>query len=237
MCARRKPRSSSRRSSRRPAVAEPLRIALVAVLLLWNAGAAQAEARANAFDYYMLALSWSPTWCASPAGRGDAHQCGPSRGYDFVVHGLWPQYRNGWPQYCDSDARLTEAVVDAMLDIMPSRTLVRHQWNKHGTCSGLAPEAYFALTRRLREEIRVPARYVDPGRTIEVSVQQFVSDFLATNRDLSRDMISVQCGNRRDRARLRELRVCFSRDGALRACGPNERRQCRAEQRVLPPVR
>jgi ribonuclease T2 len=214
-----------------------LRIALVALLLLWSVGAAPAEARAGAFDYYMLALSWSPTYCASPAARGDARQCGSGRGYDFVVHGLWPQYRNGWPQYCDSDARLSEQVVDAMLDIMPSRKLVRHQWNKHGTCTGLAPRDYFALTRRLHEEIRVPARYIDPGRTIEVSVQQFVADFLATNRELSRDMISVQCGNRRDRAALRELRICFSRDGALRACGANERRQCRADRLVLPPVR
>jgi ribonuclease T2 len=218
-----------------------LRVALLAVVLLWSAVGAQAEARTGAFDYYMLALSWSPTWCASPAGRGDARQCGAGRGsgrgYDFVVHGLWPQYRNGWPQYCDSDARLAEQVVDAMLDLMPSRSLVRHQWNKHGTCTGLAPEDYFALTRRLHDEIRVPARYIDPGRTIEVSVQQFVGDFLATNRDMSRDMISVQCGNRRGRASLRELRICFTRDGALRNCGANERRQCRADQLVLPPVR
>ncbi len=214
-----------------------MRLVLVALLLLWGAGAAPDETRAGTFDYYMLALSWSPTWCASPAGRDDARQCGAGRRYDFVVHGLWPQYRNGWPQYCDSDARLADALVEAMLDIMPSRKLVRHQWNKHGTCTGLVPEEYFALTRRLRDEIRIPARYVDPGRTIEVSVQQFVDDFLATNRDLSRDMMSVQCGNRRDRASLRELRICFTRDGALRDCGANERRQCRADELVLPPVR
>ena len=214
-----------------------MRLALAALLLLWSAAAAQAEARANGFDYYVLALSWSPTYCASTAGRGDARQCGASRRYDFVVHGLWPQYRNGWPQYCDSGAHVSDALVVAMLDIMPSRKLVRHQWTKHGTCSGLAPEDYFALTRRLNDAVRVPARYIDPGRPIEVSVQQFVADFLASNRNLSRDMISVQCGNRRDRASLRELRVCFSRDGALRACGANEQRQCRADRLVLPPVR
>lgn len=214
-----------------------MRIALAALLLLWSAGAAQAEPRAGEFDYYLLALSWSPTYCASPAGRDDARQCGAGPAYDFVVHGLWPQYRNGWPQYCDSDARLGEQVVDAMLDIMPSRSLVRHQWNKHGTCSGLSPEDYFTLTRRLQEEIRIPARYVDPDRPIDVSVEQFVSDFLATNRNLSRDMISVQCGNRRGRASLRELRVCFSRGGAFQSCGTNERRQCRADRLLLPPVR
>jgi ribonuclease T2 len=120
---------------------------------------------------------------------------------------------------------------------MPSRQLVRHQWTKHGTCTGLGPHDYFALTRRLHDEIRVPARYIEPGRSIEVSVSQFVADFLATNRKLERNMISVHCGNRRDRARLVELHICFSRAGAPRACGRNERRQCRAERLVLPPVR
>lgn len=195
------------------------------------------QRNAAAFDYYVLALSWSPSYCASNGGRGDARQCGQGRRYDFVVHGLWPQYRDGWPQYCDSEARLPETVVDEMLDIMPSRNLIRHQWNKHGTCTGLTPDDYFALTRELYDEITVPARYIAPGRRIEVSVPQFVADFVATNRSVSRDMLSVQCGNRRDRGRLRELRVCFSRDGTLRSCGANERRQCRAESLVLPPVR
>jgi ribonuclease T2 len=154
-----------------------------------------------------------------------------------VVHGLWPQYRAGWPEYCDAEARLPEPLIAGMLDIMPSRQLVRHQWTKHGTCTGLDPHDYFALTRRLHDEIRIPARYIEPGRSIEVSVGQFIADFLVTNRGLERNMISVHCGNRRDRARLVELRICFSRDGAPRACASFERRQCRAERLVLPPVR
>jgi ribonuclease T2 len=215
-----------------------LRVGLFALVLLWSTGAGATQQRpAGDFDYYVLALSWSPSYCASRSGRSDARQCGPGRRYDFIVHGLWPQYRDGWPQYCDSEAHLPEPLVTAMLDIMPSRRLIRHQWTKHGTCTSLTPHAYFALTRRLHDAIRIPARYVDPARRVEVGVQQIVADFVATNRDLSRDMVSVQCGNRRDRARLRELRVCFSRDGKLRHCGANERRQCRADRLVLPPAR
>jgi ribonuclease T2 len=215
-----------------------LRSALFLLLLLWSHGAGAAEHRAvGAFDHYVLALSWSPTYCASERGGRAPLQCGSGRRYDFVVHGLWPQYRDGWPQYCDAEARLPKPLIAGMLDIMPSRQLVRHQWIKHGTCTGLGPHDYFTLTRRLHDEIRIPARYIDPGRSIEVSVGQFIADFLATNRKLERNMISVYCGNRRDRARLVELRICFSRDGVPRACGGNERRQCRAERLVLPPVR
>ena len=212
---------------------------LLALLLLWGTGAGAAEHRpTSAFDHYVLALSWSPTYCASPRGRREALQCGSGRRYDFVVHGLWPQHRNGWPQYCAaSEIGLPDPLIAGMLGIMPSTRLVRHQWSKHGTCSGLAPRDYFALTRRLYDGLRIPARYVDPGRSIEVSVDQFVADFMATNPNLARSMISVQCGNRRDRARLAGLRICFSRDGAPRSCGENERRQCRARRLVLPPVR
>jgi len=215
-----------------------LRFALLVLLLLWSPGAGATEHRAaGAFDHYVLALSWSPTYCGSERGGSAPLQCGFGRRYDFVVHGLWPQYRDGWPQYCDAEARLPEPLIAGMLDIMPSRQLVRHQWTKHGTCTGLDPHDYFALTRRLHDEIRIPARYSDPGRSIEVSVGQFIADFLVTNRGLERNMISVHCGNRRDRARLVELRICFSHAGAPRACGHNERRQCRAERLVLPPVR
>jgi ribonuclease T2 len=212
-------------------------LALAALALLWAGAAAADEGDGQPFDYYVLALSWSPTYCAS-RGREDNLQCASGRGYEFVLHGLWPQYRSGWPQFCEATGfGLSEALISDMLDIMPSRSLVRHQWNKHGTCTGLKPGSYFALARKLHDEITIPARYIDPERSIEVSVEQFVADFTATNRDLEPEMISVKCGNRRGRARLAELRICFSRAGAPVPCGPNEQRQCRAERLVLPPAR
>jgi ribonuclease T2 len=216
------------------------RLALLVFLVLCKSGAGAASQHrvAGEFDYYVLALSWSPTFCASPRGDREPRQCGPGRRYSFVVHGLWPQYHRGWPQYCaETEIRLPQSLIDGMLDIMPSTRLVRHQWDKHGTCTGLEPKDYFALTRSLRDEVRIPDRYVDPTTSIEVSVHQIVADFLASNPELARDMVSVQCGGRRDRARLRELRICFSRDGEFRSCGANERRQCRAARLILPPVR
>ena len=217
--------------------------AALLALLAWASGAATASQHREPgdFAYYVLALSWSPTFCASRGNR-DPLQCNSRHRYDFVVHGLWPQYRKGWPQFCEAGVArlretLPEAIVDSMLDIMPSRDLVRHQWYKHGTCTGLTPGEYFALTRRLHDAIRIPARYVEPASSIEVSVGRIVADFVATNRGLTPAMISLDCGNRRDTARLAELRICFSRDGAPVACGDNERRRCRAARLVLPPAR
>ena len=190
------------------------------------------------FDYWALALSWSPTYCASTKGQNDRAQCRSGRAYAFVVHGLWPQYHHGWPQYCRTKNRwVPRRLIDRMLDIMPSPRLVGHQWRKHGSCSGLNQQGYFQLTRDLFGSITIPSRFVDPGNYILTKPNDLEAAFLAANPRLTGEMISVHCGNRRDRANLQELRICFGRDLKPVACGANGRRDCRAQELVLPPVR
>lgn len=199
---------------------------------------ATARDRPGNFDYYALTLSWSPTFCTSRAGRKSRQQCGQNRRFAFVVHGLWPQHNRGWPQYCRQKAPyLSKKLLRSLYDIMPSKRLIIHEWKKHGTCSGLDAQTYFSLARHLFEQIKIPARYLSPNRPILTTQQQLVEDFVKTNRELQRNMISIQCGNQTKRARLREIRICFSRKGHLKRCGRNENRQCRAQQLVLPPVR
>ncbi len=220
--------------TRRSAAASVLLICAVAAVAAF--GLMRADATDH--DYFVLSLSWSPSYCASDAGRNDRQQCGSGRAYAFVVHGLWPQYERGWPENCDTDERyVPDALIDRMLDIMPSKRLVIHQWRKHGTCSGLGQSGYFEATRNAFEAVRIPARYITPTRHIVTTPEEIEHDFLATNTWLERDMIAVHCGNRRDRANLREVRICFTDDFRPRACGRNERQQCRARQLVMPPVR
>jgi ribonuclease T2 len=193
---------------------------------------------AGRFDYYALSLSWSPTYCRSPAGHEDRQQCGVSRGYAFVVHGLWPQYSQGWPQNCaPAEKWVPDRIIASMLDIMPSKNLVIHEWRRHGGCSGLKMQRYFDLTRAFFGKLNIPARYLSPLEAVTTTPGQIVSDFLKSNRRLTADMLSVQCGNSRGAARLSELRVCFTKDGEFRSCGANEKRQCNAQTLVLPPVR
>lgn len=211
--------------------------AFCAATLLLTAGPAAASDQPGDFDYYVLSLSWSPTYCASPDGADDSQQCSPGRRYAFVVHGLWPQYDKGWPQDCGGDMWVPNDVISGMMDIMPSKRLIIHEWKKHGTCSGLAMDRYFDEVRRVFQSVRIPARYLSPTAPITTTPQQLITDFVKTNRDLTVDMLSVQCGNSRDDARLSELRICLDKDGNFGQCGSNEARQCRAKRLVLPPVR
>src|SRR5262245_38779684 len=201
-----------------------------------------AEHRAGVFDYYVLALSWSPTYCAElRQGRYEPQcQAGGERRYAFVLHGLWPQYQRGWPEYCRSPDRgyVPRALANRMLDIMPSDKLIFNEYRKHGTCSGLGVEGYFALARQLYDKITIPPRFV--GLTddrLMLSPGELVRDFLAANPGLTPQMLVIECGG--PGQRLREVRICFDKAGAFRACGSNEhaRRLCSADRMYVPTVR
>lgn len=203
----------------------------------------QTDARnqAGKFDYYALALSWSPTFCdASPRNQNDP-QCSRSgrRPYAFVLHGLWPQHERGWPENCATGGStyVPRPLIDRMLDIMPSPRLVIHEYRKHGTCSGLDAEAYFRLSRSFYEKIKPPARFDRPSQYFTVSPGEIVKGFVEANPGLKPDHIAVVCNGSGNR--LREVRICFTRDGAFRSCGDNEhpRKLCSANSVSVPPVR
>jgi ribonuclease T2 len=218
----------------------PWSIAVTIVLFLAGLGVAIAQSAGvgkgrAAFDYYLLALSWSPSYCAdAQAAARDQRQCQAARPFAFVVHGLWPQYERGYPSECASQIRdVAPALKNAMLDLMPSPGLIEHQWDKHGACTGLSPEAYFAQTRRLRTSITIPNTYQNLSRPLLVTGGEVERAFIAANPSLTPAMIAVVCRDNR----LREVRVCFSRDGRPRACGANVRDQCGAGKVQMPPVR
>jgi ribonuclease T2 len=198
--------------------------------------------RAGEFDYYVLALSWSPTYCADRRSDGYEPQCDARSGrpYAFVLHGLWPQHERGWPQNCRTADRgwVPGPVAQRMLDIMPSKKLIFNEYRKHGTCSGLGVDGYFDLARRLHDKVRIPPRFVRlTDDRLQVSPGELIDDFLIANPELKPDMIAVQCGGSGNR--LREVRICFDKSGDFRPCGHNEnqRRLCSADRMYVPPVR
>ena len=184
------------------------------------------------FAYFLLALSWSPEYCASPSGARDKLQC-VERQYGFVTHGLWPQYERGYPRNCGSNARLTDAILRRMLDIMPSPSLIRHEWNAHGACSGLTPEGYFDLVRKAYGTVRIPVEFQNPTKYISISPEELERKFITANRGYSADTLAVMCNGRN----LRELRICLTKDLKPRACGVDVRDQCKIDKAVLRPVR
>jgi ribonuclease T2 len=149
-----------------------------------------------------------------------------------------PQHTSGWPEYCDtSESWVEQSNIDAIMPVMPSKKLIIHEWKKHGSCAGVSQADYFRATRLLFDKVKIPARYLSPTADVITTPEQLVTDFVKTNRDLTASMLSVQCGNARDRARLSELRVCLDRRGNFAACGANEYRSCRATTLVMPHVR
>jgi ribonuclease T2 len=221
-------------------------VGTVVCCAVWLAAIAPAEAQRHGndrrqntpgqFDFYVLSLSWSPSYCEAANERGqrrNEQQCG-ARPYSFVVHGLWPQYERGYPQYCQVPApRLNRNIVSSMLDLMPSPRLIFHEWDTHGTCSGLSASGYFQAVRKARAVVKIPDRFIDLDQYLTVTPNEVEAAFVAANPALPRDAISVTCDSRR----LSEVRICLSKEYGFRACAENERRACRRDKLVMPPVR
>lgn len=192
--------------------------ALAAVLAIAGPLAGRADT-AGVFDGYVLALSWSPTWCAADDDAPGDPQCDPRRDYGFVVHGLWPSSARGSPDYCAAaDRWLAEEVIRDMRDLMPSRGLIIHQWKKHGTCSGLPQRRYFALVRTLAGRLAIPPRYRSPAKPVETTAAALAAEFVAANPRLSPGMLAVRCQRRAGRETLAEVRICHDRQGRESRC-------------------
>ena len=189
------------------------------------------------FDYYVLSLSWSPSYCEAAAerapNRAPDQQCA-ARPFAFVVHGLWPQYERGFPSYCQVPApRLDRGLVGGVLDLMPSPRLVFHEWDRHGTCSGLTAHAYFETMRKARSVIKIPDDYLALAQPKTVTAADVADAFVKANPNLSRDDFAVVC----DKKRLSEVRVCLTKTFAFRACPEVTQRACKLERMRMPAMR
>jgi ribonuclease T2 len=227
-----KHRSRSMRMNRHTLRRSTLALALLLGGMLGDA-AAQGRDRGEPgrFDYYVLSLSWSPSFCETSTRASE--QCG-ARPYSFVVHGLWPQYERGFPENCQvPPPRLDHRVMSAMLDLMPAPGLVYHEWNAHGTCSGLAQRAYFDLVRQARAVVKIPPQFTNPQQAINVTGSEVVDAFVKANPGLSSTGVSIDC----DRSRLREVRICLTKDLKFRTCGGSRDRACATNTLRMPPVR
>jgi len=189
------------------------------------------------FDFYVLAMSWSPQHCASRGGNSKRNrndiQCAGEREYDFVLHGLWPQYEKGWPQDCTTE-QVPRSIVDRMLDIMPSPSLVRHEWSKHGTCSGLPATEYFAKARQAFANMKIPRQYQRPRLQVVSKPEDLKRRFAEVNPAFSDKSLAVVCSGRF----LQEVRACLTTDFQPRPCSAEVlRNQCRTDEIILRPVR
>jgi ribonuclease T2 len=187
--------------------------------------------QAGVFDYYLLTLSWSPTYCLTHTN--DSNQCG-HKGFGFVLHGLWPQYTaGGYPESCDSQNRLTPEAVNFGKTIFPSPKLIDHEWGKHGTCSGLDALSYFQTADRARTSVKVPAPMESPAQTRSMTAADIASSFISANPGMPANALVVACSG----PELAEVRVCMDRNLAPTACGKGVKTSCRSGPIRLPAAR
>mgnify|MGYP003112765289 FL=1 len=194
---------------------------LGALVPLAPAGVRAEGEPAGQFDYYVMALSWSPTWCALEGDARNSPQC--DRRLGWVLHGLWPQNERGWPSYCRTDTRdPSRAQTAAMSDIMGTAGSAWYQWKKHGRCAGLPSAEYFDTARRAYDSVTRPEvfRRLRDDVTLPASVVE--EAWLEANPDLRADEITVTCKARR----IQEVRICLTRDLEPRRCGADVIRDC-----------
>ncbi|MES2016303.1 MAG: ribonuclease [Pseudomonadota bacterium] len=211
------------------------RTLLFTILLAFSCGAQArpSQGEPGQFDYYAVSLSWSPSFCAT---HRDPQQCG--RGLGFVLHGLWPQFEAGYPQSCSSE-QLPGAVRNRYTSLYPSPKLIGHEWSKHGTCSGLDPAAYFALSAKLKDQLTIPPAYQQPVQPLRATTTEFTRAFNSANPRLAASSVLPFCsGGGRF---LNEIHVCFAKDGRSRSCSQGEIKRsyssCRQESFLIQSVR
>lgn len=206
---------------------------LLAACLLWASAALADGERAGAFDYYVLSLSWQPTWCALEGDARGAAQCDAGRGFGWVLHGLWPQYHRGWPAHCPTAGRPpSRAMTAGMADIMGSPGLAWYQWKKHGTCTGLSAADYYALSREAFERVARPVVFRKLKGPVRLPAKVVEEAFLRANPGWTPDMLTITCRE----GRIQEARLCLSKSLAPVPCGRDVVRDCRLKDALFAPI-
>ncbi|MBP1860783.1 ribonuclease T2 family protein [Rhizobium herbae] len=186
----------------------------------------------SGFDFYVLSLSWSPSWCIENDPSGRTEQCDPDNSHGFIVHGLWPQNEQGYPEFCrtrDPD-RVPDALGRTLFDIMPSMGLIGHEWRKHGSCSGLGQRDYFAVLRAAREKVTIPPALQSVASPRRTSAAEIETALTTANPGLRTNAMAVSCAA----GRVDEVRICFNKDLSFRACGEIDRAGCTVKSLSLP---
>lgn len=212
-----------------------MRALLLGLLTVICASGAIAKGeKSGDFDYYVLALSWSPTWCALEGDGRKSPQCDASADFGWVLHGLWPQYHRGWPSYCPTTERNpSRAMTRDMADIMGTSGLAWHQWNKHGVCSGLSATDYYATSRDAFSRITRPEVFRKLDRAVTLPASVVEDAFLKANPQLEPDMITITCKS----GRIQEARICLSKTLDPVPCGVDVVRDCQMDDALFAPIR
>lgn len=196
------------------------------LLLAGCLGLAPLPALAEAPDYYTLAISLTPAFCDENPKWRSSVQC--RERLPLAVHGLWPERRQGRaPEHCPGpELALSPGLEKNLRGTMPDRGLRQYQWKKHGRCSGLAPEAYFAMIDREFMELKWPSQLTPRGRDHIVERDLVLGELRRLNPGFPARGIVLRCEKDGRPPLLSEIRFCLDVAGRPAECVANFRPNC-----------
>jgi ribonuclease T2 len=191
-----------------------LLIGLAALPLTARSKHNHSQSGSGSFDYYLLSLSWAPTWCGQDASRASSAECARGRHIGFIVHGLWPEAAQGKsPEFCGEAGRVPNSTVKIALPLMLSANLIQHEWAAHGTCSGLNSFDYFTALVQVRGMVQIPVQ-LNADAELTKTPADIELQFATANPDFPKGAFRTAC----TRGQFEEERVCFGKDLKPRAC-------------------
>ena len=195
------------------------------ILALWL-GLHALPARAEGFDYYTFAISLTPAFCDQNPKWRNSVQC--RERLPLSVHGLWPERKQGrTPENCSGGALALSPTLEKNLrGTMPDGSLRQYQWKKHGRCSGLAPEAYFAMIDREFMEMKWPDLLKPRGRDTIVERDVVLREIRRLNPGLPERGVMLRCEKGGRPPLLNEIRICLDASGRPADCAANYRPNC-----------
>jgi len=183
----------------------------------------------KSFDYYLLSLSWAPDFCDLNPQKSGSNECSSGNKFGLVVHGMWPQFESGLGPMSCSGPSLDSDSKKIATQVMPDAGLAQHEWEKHGTCSGLSAHDYFTHIVTAFHSVKIPSEYQNLSQTINTTPQNVVQDFAKAN-NVSPDVFRVTCRSQE----LQEVDVCLDKNFQFRACGKVQ--SCTSRNiKILPP--
>ena len=181
-----------------------------------------------------MTLSWAPGFCDLGGKETSSPECAEGSGDGFVVHGLWPnnEFRPD-PEACrGQDA--TRDDLDDEHGVYPNDRLAAFEYRKHGTCTGLSAQDYFATVRSVRARLKIPEMFQAPSEPLHMAPEEIEKAFMSANPNLHPDNMAISCSN----GELVDVRFCLAKDlSSYALCRKVARHSCQRVSLVIAPVR
>jgi ribonuclease T2 len=179
------------------------------------------------FDYYVLALSWEPEFCATSYSESEACR---NRSFGFVLHGLWPDQESGQAAAnCAAGSPLSAGITSRLLPLMASTSLIQHEWASHGTCMGVSKEDWATTLARAYESFKTPEVFLTREQ-VHISTAECIDRIQKANPGFKRESLLIVTSG----IYLRELRICLNKDLSARSC-PTKLRRPESPELIIRP--